>query len=166
MAPSRPYVCACRERDFTSQRALTVHENTCPVIAERDRARFVPYQRRARARDIRRTDIGRPVSVPLDEHYGPLQAANNLDMAIPTNDFHQTPGAGPSTIHDEATPVSAAPSSAYPSTRSRARQVLRQEKLQDVENYRDTFDALPEAPPPLRLQKWAHLAPLSMPPDP
>ncbi|KAG9122111.1 hypothetical protein FRC07_001653 [Ceratobasidium sp. 392] len=141
MAPTRPYVCACCERGFTSQRALTVHENGCRVIAERDRARFVPQRRRIHARGARQTITEPRESVPLDQSRDHSRVEDNFNLPVSTDGVHDTYNAGPSSTHSGASPTSVAPQPAHPVTRSHARRIL--------ENYRDTFDALPEAPPPL-----------------
>jgi hypothetical protein len=45
------YPCICNVRVFHSQKALSIHENVCPKVAQRDRLRFAPYPKRLRTVD-------------------------------------------------------------------------------------------------------------------
>ncbi|KAG8685543.1 hypothetical protein FRC09_014680, partial [Ceratobasidium sp. 395] len=142
MAPLQPYVCICLEQRYDNKRSLALHENKCPVVKARDERRYFPYRRQHRAEQPVQT-YDEPAVDPAanEDASGAISAAPVLiDTAdnIPgpqgaTPPDNTEPGAGP------ASPAAAA--STYPATRSRARRLL--------QGYRDTFDALPEAPPPL-----------------
>jgi hypothetical protein len=62
MPPTCYYQCICNKHAFRNQKALTLHENACPTVAERDRARYAPYMRRDRPTNPRKPSSNSAVS--------------------------------------------------------------------------------------------------------
>ncbi|KAG8698606.1 hypothetical protein FRC12_008574 [Ceratobasidium sp. 428] len=142
MAPSKAYVCACLERDFDNQRAFTVHQNVCPVVKQQERElRYAPY-RRTHARATRTAPtMDVPVGekdVSIDEH---ASMAGTVPDELSHPEVEADKATGSSTPNVPNNPPSIPATHSYPATRSRTRRLF--------EGHRDTFEVLPEAPPPL-----------------
>ncbi|KAG9122264.1 hypothetical protein FRC07_001441 [Ceratobasidium sp. 392] len=141
MAPRKPYMCICLNRQFETPKALTLHENVCPVVAEREQVRYAPYRQKPRTQ----ASLDEPSIIELE-------IENNKDAgkdAIPTMDLSDQadePATESSTAVLENSPRAASPvpptsDNTYPATRSRTWRLF--------QGYRDNFDALPEGPPPI-----------------
>ncbi|KAG9121662.1 hypothetical protein FRC07_002303 [Ceratobasidium sp. 392] len=140
MAPSKPYVCICLNRRFETQKALTLHENVCAIVAERDHIRYAPYRRKPRTQ-ASASELSVTEPETKDNEYVDEDVIPTAEQGDPADD--SIAEANTTTLEDApraASPVPP-PSNTYPATCSRTRRLF--------EDYRDTFDALPEAPPPI-----------------
>lgn len=164
MPPTCYYECICNKRTFTSQRALTLHENACYTVAARDQARYTPYTRRDRPVESKDSHGGRSMIRQKTGNYmreGRWSNANIVRQFPPMFTFYvhvimrqsstaqpDVEMAPPSSMDLPTTsrpldpiPVVSTIQPSYPSTRSRTRCLL--------QTYREDFDALPEPPAPL-----------------
>jgi hypothetical protein len=62
MSKLRIRTCICSNRVFDSQKALTIHENSCKAITKRDTARYVPYRAQYRWQKSRHMHSSTPGS--------------------------------------------------------------------------------------------------------
>ncbi|KAG8722217.1 hypothetical protein FRC08_005575 [Ceratobasidium sp. 394] len=147
MPPSRArsYPCICLKRVFDNQKSLSLHENKCPAVIERDRAHYVPY--RARKRQFVQDTPNARDHLTNPEPTG-IQDCSRTDVDIVPSPTEVVDPLGiPSAAEYLAGDVSssmATPMSKpthYPSTRSHVRQLRI--------GYREECDAFPEPPAPL-----------------
>ncbi|KAG8704550.1 hypothetical protein FRC12_021706 [Ceratobasidium sp. 428] len=146
MAPIEPYICICLEKQYDNRKSLSLHENKCPVIKARDQIRYSPYHRQHRVEQPIQT-YDEPAADPTaneDTNEDSSAAPACLVLIVDTtDDVPDAQGTAPpddtETRHGLASPTAA--TNTYPTTRSHARRLL--------QGYRNTYDALPEAPPPL-----------------